>query len=86
MKEIGTTHWAPPNTGATNTSGFTGLPGGLRDANNSFFNVGNYGNWWSSTELSTGWAWTRFLDHSSGIIYRFNYLQQDGNSVRCLRD
>ena len=30
LKETGTVHWASPNTGATNESGFTGLPGGYR--------------------------------------------------------
>ncbi len=29
MKEEGTTHWSSPNGGATNESGFSGLPGGL---------------------------------------------------------
>jgi len=40
LKEEGLEHWNSPNTGANNESGFTGLPGGARDANGSFFNIG----------------------------------------------
>ena len=36
-KEVGTEHWETPNTGATNESGFTGLPGGWRDPTNGYF-------------------------------------------------
>src|SRR5690554_3367234 len=43
LKETGTTHWASPNTGATNETGFTALPGGYRGTDGAFYNVGNYG-------------------------------------------
>ena len=86
MKEIGTTHWTPPNTGATNTSGFTGLPGGFRGGRGSFYDVGNFGYWWSSTETSTTNAWNRTLYYNNGNINRLNDDKQDGFSVRCLRD
>ena len=36
LKEIGTTHWTSPNTGATNENGFTALPGGDRLLNGVF--------------------------------------------------
>ena len=58
MKETGTTHWNSPNTGATNESGFTGLPGGYRSGGGYFSYVGNYGNWWSSTEMLVYHAWS----------------------------
>jgi hypothetical protein len=50
MKDAGTAHWNNPNVGATNSSGFTGLPGGYRDFIGPFYSVGYYGYWWSSTE------------------------------------
>ena len=85
MKEIGTTHWTPPNTGATNSSGFTGLPGGTRN-NDTFNGVGSYGAWWSSTEFSTGVAWASLLYYANGIFGRANASKRFGFSVRCLRD
>ena len=86
MKVAGTTRWTTPNTGATNESGFAGLPGGLRFYYGTFFNVGNYGYWWSSTESSTTSARNRLLTYSLGGITRDFYDKESGFSVRCLRD
>jgi uncharacterized protein (TIGR02145 family) len=86
MKETGTTHWTSPNTGATNSSGFTALPGGYRYGNGTFSDVGNYGFWWSSTEDSTAFAWYRSLNCTIGNIVRYVSVKQIGSSVRCLRD
>ena len=49
LKEKGTTHWAVPNAGATNESGFTAIPGGYRHMNGEFFEIGQSSNLWSST-------------------------------------
>jgi uncharacterized protein (TIGR02145 family) len=86
MKETGTIHWNPPNTGATNESGFTGLPGGDRDYNGPFYDVGGFGVWWSSTEGSSSYAWGSALSYYYGGVYVGDYYKQDGFSVRCLRD
>ena len=86
MKVAGTTRWTTPNTGATNESGFAGLPGGFRNSNGSFSNVGGAGYWWSSTEFNTTFAWLRGLYYNDGSIDRFNYNKKGGFSVRCLRD
>lgn len=84
--ESGTGLWYAPNTDATNSSGFTGLPGGYRGSNGTFFNVGYYGYWWSSTELSSSFAWKRRLYYYYGYFYKDSSNKQDGYSVRCLRD
>jgi uncharacterized protein (TIGR02145 family) len=55
MKEVGTTNWQSPNTSATNTSLFTGLPGGRR-GNGGDYGDNSLGFWWSSTEFNTK-AW-----------------------------
>ena len=71
----------------TNSSGFSGLPGGYRSSHFGFFNgVGFFGYWWSSTESSTTNAWYRNLDYNDGSASRSSAIKQDVFSVRCLRD
>ena len=88
LKETGTTHWVAPNTDATNSTGFTGLPGGSRDhyGDGTFQLIGTAGLWWSSTEDDTGGAWNRVLGYYTGYIFRQDNPKQVGYSVRCLRD
>ena len=88
MKEAGTAHWLSPNTGATNSSGFTGLPGGFRTYFGSFDLIGGHGYWWSSTEINTTDAWHLYLPYYNGTSYRlsFGLGKLYGFSVRCLRD
>ncbi|MBU6204778.1 MAG: hypothetical protein KJS45_05310 [Bacteroidetes bacterium] len=73
------------NDNGSNTSGFSGLPGGNRNFIGTFKNIGHYGYWWSSTEGSTGRARLRCLDIHNGIVSYFK-IKQNGFSVRCLRD
>jgi uncharacterized protein (TIGR02145 family) len=86
MKSTGTQYWQSPNTDATNESGFSGLPGGLRGYSGAFHGIGGSGPWWSSTEGSTDSAWGRGLDYSNGNGGRGNANKAFGFSVRCLRD
>ena len=86
MKEAGTSHWASPNTGATNSSGFTGLPGGKRIYNGDFSDIGAFGSWWSSSESNSYYAWSRRLDFLNGNALRADYTKVDGLSVRCIKD
>jgi uncharacterized protein (TIGR02145 family) len=78
--------WLSPNTDATNSSGFTGLPGGNRTSNGTSSNIGDTGLWWSSTQTSTSNAWYRSLYYTNGAVNRSNYLKRNGFSVRCVRD
>jgi uncharacterized protein (TIGR02145 family) len=70
----------------TNTSGFSGLPGGLRLNDGTFSDIGKYGTWWSSTEGSTYTAWFRGLYYYFGDVFRSYFSKHYGFSVRCLRD
>ena len=81
-----TTGWNSLNTGATNESGFTGLPGGYRYNNGTYTYIGSDGYWWSSTELGSYDAWNRDLTHYEPGVDRYNDSKRDGFSVRCLRD
>jgi uncharacterized protein (TIGR02145 family) len=87
MKTTGTTRWAAPNTSATNESGFSGLPGGLRRSiDGTFYNIGNYGYWWSATQADITTAWGRTLSYDNGFLIRNGDFKRYGFSVRCLRD
>jgi uncharacterized protein (TIGR02145 family) len=86
LKEAGTTHWASPNTGATNSSGFSGLPGGYRfNGNGSFDWLFSTGLWWTSTEYSTTFSVSQALDYNYNGIYNSTYeVKGNGYSVRCV--
>ena len=92
MKATGTIEggdglWYEPNTGATNESGFTALPGGYRDTYyGSDYNMGIYGSFWSSTEAISNYAWDRLLYYNYSGVYRNYYNKLYGFSVRCIRD
>jgi uncharacterized protein (TIGR02145 family) len=88
LKEAGTAHWATPNTGATNETGFSALPGGWR-ANTvigSFIDFGTDGSWWSGTEYDATDGYFRGLDYESGLITWRHNFKKAGYSVRCVRD
>ena len=80
------TGWSSPNTGASNSSGFSALPGGWRSRDGAFHDVGNYGYWWSSTEASTITPWFRTLKYNTSYVLRGNVNKELGFSVRCVRD
>jgi uncharacterized protein (TIGR02145 family) len=92
MKELGILHWNTPNTGATNSSGFTGLPGGRRSATNGMFvNIGLSGNLWTSTEISfnntRAGNWSVYHD-GAGISSQGGSGDDKkvGLSVRCIKN
>jgi uncharacterized protein (TIGR02145 family) len=86
LKEAGTVHWNSPNTGATNESGFTALPGGYRNIYGHFFWIGEDAYFWCSLEFSSGSAWHRGLDYSHSEVLRGYDPKEGGFSVRCVRD
>jgi uncharacterized protein (TIGR02145 family) len=84
--QAGTGLWQEPNTGATNESGFSGLPAGYRDYFGTFFYIGYGGVWWSSSELNTSHAWGRYLYYDESDADRDEGSKESGFSVRCMRD
>ncbi len=82
-----TTHWTSPNTGATNSSGFTALPGGCRKnygLGYAYYNAGDGGSWWSATEKYSTSAWSISLGYLDAGIFRSYNFKTDGYSIRCL--
>ncbi|OYU82893.1 MAG: hypothetical protein CFE24_13745 [Flavobacterium sp. BFFFF2] len=83
--------WQSPNTGATNESGFTGLPGGYRDNDGTFSSFTGYAYIWSSTISSTTapistYAWSIHLGRNYGNTSLTQFSQAGGYSVRCTKD
>ena len=86
LKETGTTHWASPNTGATNETGFTALPGGYRNYLGTFGAIGYRGYWWSATEDSASRAWPRYVFNNTSNVISGSNSKVVGYCVRCVRD
>jgi len=87
LKEEGTAHWNSPNKGATNSVDFSALPGGFRDYDGDFRNLGGCAYFWASTDYYGVDAWYRQLNSGNNRIDR--YLSGNRNlgfSVRCVRD
>ena len=90
MKSTGSQYWWSPNQDATNGSGFSGLPGGIRNsapgAWSFFIFIGEQGSWWSSTDYALPAAWVRNLYHQNGEALRDGLEKTAGLSVRCLKN
>lgn len=86
LKEAGTRHWITPNEGATNETGFSALPGGLRFGSGTSSYIGTYGYWWTSDEGSPVYAWYRGMCSHGKDIGRYAYYKRSGFSVRCLKN
>jgi uncharacterized protein (TIGR02145 family) len=84
LKQTGTALWFTPNTGATNESGFTALPGGYRDA--MFYEMGYIGHWWTASENSAGTAWARHMQYNDIKVKRDFANTSLGYSVRCIKE
>ena len=84
LKQVGTTLWTAPNVGATNESGFTGLPGGSRGFS-GFAGINDGGRWWTrSKELNAfGRSWGMW--HSNTVAQRSANDFYAGFSVRCVK-
>jgi uncharacterized protein (TIGR02145 family) len=92
MKEQGFSHWLNPNTGATNESGFTALPGGALSTDiDVFFML-----WWNPVQEAGIW-WCkvnsirnkRIIEFDNIILdddYHDNYTFTTARSIRCIKD
>jgi uncharacterized protein (TIGR02145 family) len=82
LKESGTSHWLSPNTGATNESGFTALPGGSRGSD--YADIGNSGVWWLS---SPDGYFFQLLSYNNYFCHgNLGSAKGPGFSIRCIKD
>ena len=91
MKSTGTIEgstglWYSPNTGGTNSSGFSGVPGGYRINYGTYYSMGNVGYYWSSSDTASLNAWNFILDANNGELNRNFNFKTNGFSVRCCKD
>jgi uncharacterized protein (TIGR02145 family) len=85
LKETGVSHWTAPNTGATNETGFTALPGGYRGTA-GIYDITTDGYWWTTTEYSNSVSYYRFISSSVSEANRLSCPKNYGFSIRCLQD
>ncbi|HPF01964.1 MAG TPA: FISUMP domain-containing protein [Bacteroidales bacterium] len=89
LKETGNAHWADPNSGATNSSGFSAFGGGWRNAaDGSFTELQSSGYYWTSTMVNITNACYRCMLSSGSAIYGYmsEVDQKFGFSVRCIKE
>ena len=88
LKELGLTHWLTPNTGADNSSGFTGVGTGYRqhtDGTFGFFK--RYCFFWTTHEVDddqASYSGIGYTDDNCDVYD--NGYKAAGMSVRCMRD
>ena len=86
LKEAGFDHWASPNTGANNESGFTALPGGFRGYTGGYAGLGSSAFFWTATDVLSDASWSRNLDADDSDVDRNYNMNKSGMSVRCVQD
>jgi len=86
MLKSTTGEWTQPNTGASNSSGFTGLPGGTRTMNGNFDYINNYGYWWCAVQKDDDFGNMRSVSWELTTVFKSLYPKTYGMSVRCIMD
>lgn len=86
LKQVGISHWNNPNTDALNTSLFNAIPGGIRKSDGTFEKNGDFGFWWSSSEVFNESAWLNKLSTTDAISEVDFNNKKSGVSIRCIKD
>jgi uncharacterized protein (TIGR02145 family) len=85
LKEKGTIHWLKPNTGATNETAFTALPGGTRGSG-TFDGIGILGFWWTNAEYNARHGWSCIMSNDRKDVMIGAAGKESSFSIRCLKD
>ncbi|MBE0654753.1 MAG: hypothetical protein IH594_13205 [Bacteroidales bacterium] len=88
MKQQGTAFWKSPNTGATNSSGFTALAGGKRHSSLFYGSDRSTADFWTSLIDWDPTIWSRELRYNESSVARIHESRSESSalSVRCIRD
>lgn len=94
LKEVGNLHWKSNeneifknNVPITNSTGFTALPGGLRNDWEIFSDIGRDGWWWSiDDQNSSEEAKDLLIEFNGGHAFIYSEKKECGLSVRCIKD
>lgn len=87
MKQVGLTNWTSPNTGATNSTGFTALPVGNRNGvTGSFYRFGDFATFWTASEINSTNAYYRGLYYYNATLYASDTIKSTGYTVRVAAD
>jgi len=93
MKTTGTSYWNSPNTGATNSSGFSARGGGYRDNSGTYRELKQTGVFWTSSNYNGTYSYNYMMSYDDAGLYRYGSSSYDyaihrnsGLSVRCLKD
>jgi uncharacterized protein (TIGR02145 family) len=78
--------WQAPNAGATNSSGFSAVPGGYRSSAGAFLELNASGFYWTSSEYDPTSGWFRKMFSAYPNSNRYGTSKKSGFSVRCLKD
>ncbi len=85
LKEAGTAYWGDTNTG-TNETGFTAFPGGNRNEEGTYMNIGLNAQWWSTSTILPSSSYSAILYNNAGNLSRAGAMNVTGLSVRCIKD
>jgi uncharacterized protein (TIGR02145 family) len=91
LKESGTINWVSPNMGATNSTGFSALPGGYKNCGNDYVSLGFYCGFWTSQPEVQGRALSVHMNHNSSSLFLYDEgglggFTCNGSYVRCIKD
>jgi uncharacterized protein (TIGR02145 family) len=78
--------WKYPNTGATNSSGFSAGPGGSRNTDGRLYNQGINLFYWLADERDSYYAYNRYIWFKHAYVTKVFHTKVDGFVVRCVKE
>lgn len=86
LKEEDTLHWFPPNSDASNSLGFTALPGYYRNDKLKRHTIGHEAYFWTETGYDQTHAFCYGMSNESNYIDYTQFPKNRGLSIRCIKE